>query len=293
MNAPEELVLRSDGLEVVLLPALGGRIHRLRAFGHDLLRTPGNPSTHRDEPFFWGAYVMAPWCNRIRPGPTVVDGRTVDVQPNFDDGTAIHGQVSSRPWEHAGDGALRVTGGDDGSGWPWAYDVVAHATVDGPILRLRYRLTNRSDGPMPAGIGLHPWFRQPVEVAISAESVYPRNHDSPAHPEAAAGPLNLARRRPLTPDVDATWTRAREPRIELTWPGAGVSAAIDVETPRFLVAAASPSHLDAVAVEPQTHGPDGLRRLLRNEPDALTVLEPEEALELEIRLTVALARVLR
>ena len=293
MNATEELVLRSDDLEVVLLPALGGRIHRLRAFGHDLVRTPGDTAAHRDEPFFWGVYVMAPWCNRIRPVPTLVEGRTVDVEPNFDDGTAIHGQVSARPWERTGEGTLRVAGGDDGSGWPWAYDVMAHATTDGPTLRLRYRLTNLSDGRMPAGLGLHPWFRKPVEVAISAATVYPTNSDSPQHASPVSGGLDLERRRALAPGVDATWAAVRPPRIELAWPEAGITARLDVETPTLLVAAASPSHLDAVAVEPQTHGPDGLRRLLSNEPDALTVLEPQEALELEIRLTVALARVLR
>jgi aldose 1-epimerase len=287
VNASEELVLRSDELEVVLLPALGGRIHRLRAFGHDLVRTPTTPDTHREEPFFWGAYVMAPWCNRIRPGPTEVEGRTVALEPNFDDGTAIHGQVSSRPWERTGEGALRVSGGEDGSGWPWAYDVTAQATVDGPTLRLRYQLANRSDGRMPAGIGLHPWFRTPVEIAFPAEAVYPRNSDSPAHAERAAGRLDLARPHPLAPDIDATWAGPREPRIELAWPDAGVSAALEVETPRLLVAAASPAHLDAVAVEPQTHGPDGLRRLLRHEPDALTVLGPGETLLLDLRLTVS------
>lgn len=286
MNAAEELLLRSDELEVVLLPALGGRIHRLRAYGHDLVRTPTTTATHLEEPFFWGGYVMAPWCNRVRTGRTVVEGRTVDLEPNFDDGTAIHGQVSSRPWKPIGDGALRVTGGEDGSGWPWAYDVTAKAMVDGPTLRLHYRLTNRSDGRMPAGLGLHPWFRTPVEVAISAEAVYPRNRESPERPERATGPLDLARRRELAPDVDATWARAREPRIELFWPDAGVSAAIEVEAPRFLVAAASPAHLDAVAIEPQTHGPDGLRRLLGSEPDPLAVLEPGDALELQIRLRV-------
>ena len=44
MSRPAELVLRSDELEVVILPELGGRIHRLRAFGTDLLRTPPDPA---------------------------------------------------------------------------------------------------------------------------------------------------------------------------------------------------------------------------------------------------------
>lgn len=292
MTAPEELRLRSDDLEVVLLPELGGRLHRLRAFGHNLLRTPRDASAHRDEPFFWGAYVMAPWCNRVQPGPASVEGRTIDLAPNFDDGTAIHGQVSACPWDVTGEGELRVLGGEDGSGWPWAYEVVARASVDGMTLRLRYRLTNRSDGRMPAGIGLHPWFRQPVEVAISADRVYPANTDSQPTPEPAAGRFDLGERRALAPDLDGTWAGVRSP-VELAWPAAGVSARMDVDATHLLVAAASPAHIDAVAVEPQAHGPDGLRRLLRDEPDAPAVLEPGEALTLDIRLTVALARFLR
>ncbi len=178
MSRHAELVLRSDTLEVVLLPELGGRLHRLRAFGTDLLRTPGDPATHGDEPFFWGAYVMAPWCNRAQPGPTPIAGRTVDLPSNFADGSAIHGQVSARPWEVDADGSLHVTGGGDG--WPWEYEVTASALVDGPSLALDYRLVNRSDAPMPGGIGLHPWFLRPVALRIPAEAVYPANAGSTA-----------------------------------------------------------------------------------------------------------------
>lgn len=46
-----------------LLPDVGARLHRLRVFGQDLLRTPAEPAEHLRDPFRWGAYVMAPWCN--------------------------------------------------------------------------------------------------------------------------------------------------------------------------------------------------------------------------------------
>ena len=64
----EELRFGAEALEVIVLPQVGARLHRLRAFGHDLLRTPPDPGTHATDPYFWGAYVMAPWCNRILPG---------------------------------------------------------------------------------------------------------------------------------------------------------------------------------------------------------------------------------
>jgi galactose mutarotase-like enzyme len=75
----EELTFTDGTVDVVLLPEAGARIHRLRAFGHDLLRTPADPSEHLRDPFFWGGYVMAPWCNRIDAGEVRVGSRRVAV----------------------------------------------------------------------------------------------------------------------------------------------------------------------------------------------------------------------
>jgi len=87
--------------------------------------------------------------------------------------------------------------------------------------------------------------------------------------------------------LDATWG-ALEPRaVELAWPGAGIRGTLEATTSgALLVAVATPPEIDAIAVEPQTHGPDGLRRLLRAEPDGLRMLEPGAALTLQVRLTV-------
>jgi aldose 1-epimerase len=285
VTRPAELVLRSETLEVVLLPSLGGRLHRLRAFGTDLLRTPADPAHHRDDPFSWGAYVMAPWCNRAQPGPTPIAGRTVDLRSNFADGSAIHGQVFGRPWEVSADGSLYVTGGGEGDGWPWHYEVIASVAVEGQSLTLDYRLVNRSDAPMPGGIGLHPWFKRPVALRIPAEAVYRANAGSAPDPEPIAGEHDLRVAHVPEGGLDATWTELTESRIELAWPEAGISARIEADAARLLVAVATPVRLGAVAVEPQTHGPDGLRRFVNREPDALTLLAPGQTLRLALRLT--------
>jgi aldose 1-epimerase len=280
----EELRFGGEELEAVVLPEVGGRLHRLRAHGHDLLRTPADPGTHAADPWFWGGYVMAPWCNRIAPGPVPVAGRTVDLAPNFPDGSAIHGQVAARPWEVHADRSLSVRGGGDG--WPWPYEVVARLAVDGSTLKLDHQLVNRSDGPMPAGLGLHPWFRRPLQLRVGASEVYPSNTGSPAAPVSAQGEMDLRSLGTPAPDLDGTWVAPAPPAATLAWPDAGLLATLEVEASRVCVAVATPGALDAIAVEPQTQGPDGLRRLLRGEPDALKLLEPGESLRLAMRITV-------
>jgi aldose 1-epimerase len=281
----ERLTLRGDDLEVVVLPGIGARLHRIRAFGEDLLRTPADTATHLEEPFFWGAFPMAPWCNRAPAGRSEVAGRTVRLTPNFADGTAIHGLVSWTPWAHD-DGSLHVEAG--GNGWPWRHQVVLVPSVAGRTLELDYRLTNLAPEPMPAGIGLHPWFRSPVEVRLPADAVYESNSASAAEPRSVAGAVDLRRiGRPST-GLDGTWTSLRERTLELRWPDLGIRAVVEMEsaTASACVALASPATPDAVAVEPQTHGPDPLRRLANGEPDAPILLPRGETLRFVTRLTV-------
>jgi aldose 1-epimerase len=279
--------LAGDELEVELLPELGCRLHRLRAFGTDLLRTPADPATHAADPFFWGAYVMAPWTNRVSAAPMAVAGRTVDVPSNFPDGTAIHGQVAAAPWERTGEASFRVEHGGDG--WPWAYAVTADVAVEGPRLRLAYRLANRSDGPMPAGLGLHPWWVRPVEVGLVARTVHPHNADPDAAPAAAHGPWALDG-GPPRPGLDASWLDVERGAVTLAWPEGGITASLRIgaDGPAH-VAVATPDDVDATAVEPVTHVPWALDRAARGLPGGIRLIRPGEALGLELELVVARA----
>jgi aldose 1-epimerase len=271
--------LASEVVEVEVLPAVGARLHRLRAFGQDLLRTPDDPGMHARDPFFWGSYVLAPWANRLAAVPTRVAGGVVDLSPNFPDGSAIHGQVHACPWEVADPvGVFRVR--HDGGGWPWRYGVEQRLEVAGPELGIVLRLTNQADGPMPAGLGLHPWFRRPLQVAIRAKSVYPTNARPPARPEPVTGALDRRTLGPLAEGTDATWTDLHPDPLELAWPELGIRAVVRAGASATHVVAAAPLGLDATAVEVQTHAPDGLGRLLRGEPGALELLPPGATLEL-------------
>jgi aldose 1-epimerase len=289
----DPLLTFGDGpIEVELLPAVGARLHRLRAFGHDLLRTPDDPAEHARDPFRWGAYVMAPWCNRIAAVPTDVNGETVSVPSNFPDGTAIHGQVYDRRWNVESDYSLSITG--RGDGWPWPYRCSLRVTIAEAVVTLDQSLTNLADVPMPAGLGLHPWFRRPVDLGVHAVAVLPAPLEPDASVETVSGPWDLRAMRHVPDDLDATWLAPRNPAVELRWPDAGVTATMRVQSHAgFCIVVASPSSLDAVAIEPQTHAPHGLRRFLRGEPGGLHALEPGGTIGLTTELAFDAAEVSR
>jgi aldose 1-epimerase len=286
MGPLREVVLGNEALEVTILPDLGARLHRVRAYGVDLLRTPGDHGAHAIDPFFWGAYVMAPWANRAPAGPQELAGRRIELQPNFVDGTVIHGLVHSAPWKTIEDGGFGIRGGGDGDAWPWAFETTLHASVEDRALVLDARLTNRSEAAMPAGIGLHPWFRRPLEVRLPAERVYETNTGSSTHAARAAGRYDLRSLATPADDLDGTWVAPAPSIATLAWPDVGLRATLEVEAPHVCVAIATPAALDAIAVEPQTHGPDGMRRLIGGEADALALLPPGETLRLAVHITV-------
>ena len=276
--------LASEKLEVEVLPEAGARLHRLRAFGQDLLRTPPDPAIHHDDPFYWGGFHMLPWTNRIAPGPTRVGDRMLNVRRNFRDGTAIHGLHYITPWDVTGDGMYAASGGGGGAGWPWPYEVRVAVAVDGSTLRIVHGVTNRSDDPMPAGAGIHPWFLEPVHVRVRARQQIASNND-PAAPHAqVSAELDMSDFRALPEEVDAAWSDVQQPAFELRWPAFGITAGLRTSPADVYVVAANPGTVNAVAVEPQTHAPWGMRRLLEGQPGGLTLLAPDATLTLESTL---------
>ena len=70
-----------------------------------------------------------------------------------------------------------------------------------------------------------------------------------------------------------------DPAVELVWPQRA-QATMHVDSSSTFIIAASPRTVDAIAIEPQTHAPYGLRRLLAGESGGLTLLAPHETLSL-------------
>jgi aldose 1-epimerase len=226
---------------------------------------------------------MLPWCGRLGAGRLAVAGREVDLAPNHPDGWAIHGEAYVVPWETVGEGALRFRGGGDG--WPWRYEAELTYGVSGSSVSVGLTLANADDRPMPAGVGLHPWFAGPPLLRIPAEFAYDDNTISSPEPQPVAGDYDLRSLSEMAMGMDSTWTGLADRRVQLAWPSERVRCEMVASTDGNLVfVAARPPHIDAIALEPQTHAPQGLRRLLRQEPDPMTLLAPGETLRVEMTL---------
>jgi aldose 1-epimerase len=276
------VTLGDDDLAVEVLPGVGARIHRIRFGGVEILRTPEDPAVHVAQPWFWGSYPLAPWCNRVPAGPGRAAGRAIDLPSNFPDGTAIHGQVAEAAWTDEGAGRFRIRRGGDG--WPWPYEVVQTLVVEAPCVELTLGLTNQGDRPMPAGLGIHPWFRDPVEVTIRAASVHPSNVDPSPIPEPVSGDLDRRSPGPLAVGVDAAWTDLGDPPVELAWPAERLRATLTTSPNARYIVAAHLDGIDATAVEPNTHAPAGLRRLALGEPGGLELIDAGETLTMTTAL---------
>jgi galactose mutarotase-like enzyme len=283
----DALRLRSDELEVLVLPWIGARMHSITAFGELVTHTPDDLHAHELAPYHWGGYHMAPWCNRITPGVYDVAGRELELAANFDDGSAIHGFHIDTPWESAGHDTFVAEGGG-GDGWPWQYAIAVTYGVLGPTLSVRYLLTNLSDSPMPGGVGFHPWFRVPTRLRIPSATVFPDNTSTAALPDEVSEQFDLRRPAPLAPGIDACWADLHPPVLTMWWDELGITLDYSgrrTDAGSVLAVAAHLPQVGGAAVELQTHAPAGLRRLLDAEPYPLDLLAPGAALQLHLDLT--------
>jgi galactose mutarotase-like enzyme len=138
---------------------------------------------------------------------------------------------------------------------------------------------------MPSGLG-QTLVSATLELRIDADSVVRSNLDPDAVVTAASGRWDLRAMQAVPGDLDATWLAPDDPAVELRWPELGVIGSMRMQsTAESWIAVASPATLDAVAVEPQTHAPQGLRRFLRGEPGAMHATEPGGVLGLTTELT--------
>jgi aldose 1-epimerase len=266
-----------------VLPDAGARLHALRYDGFDLLRTPPNPRVHIDDPRHWGSYVMAPWCNRLHRLTGHVLGRSLGLDADFAGPSCIHGQVADSPWQTLDEGRFMVTAGGDG--WPWRYSVTQQIRVTDDGVALELSLRNLDDGLMPAGIGIHPWYAGVVSVEVPAAVV---QHDN-ALPLGTFTPVregfDVRTSTTLPQGADATWSALSEAQLRIRAAHWSFDLVQTFSPAVSHVTMARPNEFDATAVEPQTHAPDGLERLLAGVDGGLAVLEPGEEIAVNIRWT--------
>ncbi len=163
------LVLQHRAARLVVAPYRGGAIHEFTWHGANILR-PAAPGAAKDA-FAAACFPMAPFVNRIAHGRFSFAGRSVLLEPNWpEDPHPIHGQGWRANWEvtaaTATGATLRFEGGGDE--WPWRYRCEQRFRLFPDELSIALSIENLSDAPMPAALGLHPYFPHAAQARLNA-----------------------------------------------------------------------------------------------------------------------------
>lgn len=295
------LRLENDTLQLLVNPEVGagweGLRVRRRGEWLPLLPEPGVDGCD----FAASSFLMAPYSNRIAGGRFTFAG----VEHQLADAAkhAIHGDVRKRPFEvrdlgpHSTD-LVFESARHEAVNWPWPFDLRVRYTLDGASVTTRLELTNRGRTTMPAGFGLHPYFRraltrpgEPVLVQFHSEGAYPDPFGTriPAGPAEYSWTADYCRPRQPHPDelLDVC-TAGYDGKGSIHWPASGVKVEFHA-TPVF-------SHLvffsplkPWFAMEPVSNANDGVNLLANGDPTSGVVeLLAGDTLAGEITLTVGL-----
>ncbi len=168
----QSVVLENENARVVVRPDLGGGLAtfelKLKGQWTSVLRGKQDSSWFNE----LACYVLAPWSNRIRDATLAWEGREIALQSDWEDGTAIHGDVKEATFKilDRSPQSVRmqtVRDGAKGQNWPWKYECIVRYQLDGMALSLSVTVKNRDTRAMPCGIGLHPFFM--TRLAKSAQ----------------------------------------------------------------------------------------------------------------------------
>jgi aldose 1-epimerase len=172
--------------------------------------------------------------------------------------------------------------------WPFAFQASVGYDLAAAGLTVTIELTNRHNGPAPAGIGLHPFFPRSHDPALRFEATGAWENGFDAlpmrHGEPPADWLHT-RPRPVT--------RSRLDNCFTGWDGvAEISAGpaslrIEASGAFRQLQVFTPFWADFFCVEPVSHTPDAINRSDLAEDQAMHVLEPDATLSGTIRLCPA------
>jgi len=264
--------LHSGDWEAEIRPGIGGAIASLRYRGIDILRPMPEDAT---DPLQAACFPLVPYCNRIRSGRFSFGGRELALAANFPpEPHSLHGLGWQRPWAVTSQGGFKcaMAHSHDGSGgWSWAYDAEQRVRLGPRGCAITLDVTNRSDEPMPCGLGLHPYLRRRRETRVRFQARGMLEVGGGLIPTGAVA----------APDRFGDWANgASLPRQTIDhcfagWDGVATeedalgTVEIRARGGRFLHLYA-PEDGSALCLEPVSHSPDALN----SAPEEMTVLPP-------------------
>lgn len=271
-----------------LLPHWGGRIARLQAAGLDLL-TPID--SERFDPLDWpraGAYPLIPYSNRLRDAQLYFEGvaHRLPAHPAALPHT-LHGVSHTLAWQVLEHSPTHLSLACDYAGehWPWPLRAEQNFSLHGDTLTLGLRVTNCGQQPMPAGLGLHPYFqRHPgMRVAFDAAREWAIDADYLAT-GASTAPITPSEIDADSPQALARYLSQWDGQLLIDYPQGRLQLRADAVLDHLVVFA--PARSPYLCLEPVSHLADAFNRPASQWPQVGTRrLAPGASLHTELNFT--------
>ena len=237
-------------------------------------------------------FPLVPYVNRIRDGSFTFRGREVRLAPNMSgDPSPLHGQGWLNPWIVTARDAqcVALSFSHSAGEWPWDYQARQEFALDEGGLSIGLTCRNTSNGPMPCGLGQHPYFPCGAETQLDTQVTHAwtiDEHVLPVEKVIADGRYDLRERKVCGQDLDngyGGWNgeaRLSDPR----WPFQIRLSSLQAGFFQLY----SPKEGGIFVAEPVTHANAALNAPEEQWPElGLRVLDPGEEMRLDARLEVA------
>ena len=284
------VILTAGKLRLELSPSIGGSISRFEWIdGENASPILRKCNSSNENVLDAACFPIVPYVNRIRGGRFTFRARQLKLAPNMaGDPSPLHGQGWLRPWRvDSADGSRSVLIFRHEAGeWPWDYEAQQEFTLDERGLSATLTCRNISDGPMPCGLGFHPYFPCGPETRLDTKVQCAwtiDEHVLPVEKVPATGRYDLRDRLVCGQDLDngfGSWD-GEALMTDPKWP---YELRLSSPTAKFFQLY-SPSQGAIFVAEPVTHANAALNAPEEEWPElGMRVLQPGETMSLDMRL---------
>jgi aldose 1-epimerase len=293
------VTLERDPYVLTVAPGFGARMVSLRHAGRDVLRATPEAVLAKPTVYGFAGFPLMPYSGPLfGPGFTFAGASYPLARNVAEEPSATHGDSWTAPFaiRHRSEHALELDmTHEPGPGrFPFRYRGEVRYALSENGLAILLRITSRDHRPMPAGLGIHPYFpKHPgTRLRFSSVGVWP-----PDAPEAVS--LGC---QPLTAGLDFTdglgvsdmvidrLYEGWDGRAELI-AGDGFRTVIEADGVLDKLQIYSAWDYPYVCVEPVSNANDGFNRMAAAVPShGVRVLEPNRSIAGTVRIFAAANR---
>ena len=267
--------ISEDEMKAVLAPELGGVVMSLSFGGKNIFRPAASQETVAADPREAACYPCVPWFSRLFDGLDF-DGRHYDLAPTLpacDPDHALHGHGWVNPWrvtDQSGDHVACRFDHTPGAGlFPFPFFATQEISVSTAMFKIALCVTNSGNTPMPAGLGIHPFFPN----TKASELNFTEYFDQTKPASGLTPPAKIEHRGPMTDDpVDYT-IRRWDGTADIVHDGLKIA----MHSNARILHLYSPEEADFYCAEPISHLPGYFGR---------DILAPQETMDIFLSLCV-------